>query len=166
MPEQVAMTSSTALSPETLPFPFDIRFKSSKPAVREALAGVRQALAPLELDMEELQTVELVLAEVLNNIVEHAYAEQEPAPDDLITLRGDHRGDGLHFRIIDRGEAMPDGKPPLGNAQPISPVIEDLPEGGFGWFLIRDLAKDVCYRRIGAENLLDLRLAIALDLQG
>lgn len=161
MHKQGTMTRSTALSPETSPFPFDIRFNSSKAAVRQALAEVRQELAPLGLDIEELQIVELVLAEALNNIVEHAYAQ--PVPDDMITICGDHRANGLHFRIVDRGGAMPDGKPPLGNTQPISAEIEDLPEGGFGWFLIRDLAKDVCYRRIGTENRLDLRLAIALD---
>ena len=37
---------------------------------------------------------------------------------------------------------------------------EDLPEGGFGWFLIRQLAWDVRYVREGRTN----RLFLAIDL--
>ena len=40
--------------------------------------------------------------------------------------------------------------------------MQDMPEGGFGWFLIKDLAKDVTYHRVKAENHLSLRLAVAI----
>jgi serine/threonine-protein kinase RsbW len=33
-----------------------------------------------------------------------------------------------------------------------------LPEGGFGWFLIRTLSRDLDYRREGGRNLLSFRL--------
>lgn len=42
-------------------------------AVRKALKELLDGLAPLDLDIEEMGTVELVMAEALNNIVEHAY---------------------------------------------------------------------------------------------
>ncbi len=57
---------------------------------------------------------------------------------------------------------MPGGQLPLGMSQSLNVGLCDLPEGGFGWFLIKDLAKDLKYRRIGQENHLHLRIAITV----
>ena len=140
--------------------PFEITVKSGRLAVRHALQRLLDRLGPLELELEEASTVELVLAEALNNIVEHAYGAQRGAGP--ICIRCTHKTDGLHLRILDQGSIMPDGPlPKVANATPTT-LRCDLPEGGFGWFMIQDLAKDVTYARIGAENRLDLRLAVAL----
>jgi serine/threonine-protein kinase RsbW len=55
---------------------------------------------------------------------------------------------------------MPEGRLPVGELSPLGGDLEDLPEGGFGWFLIQNLAKDVTYNRVGDVNELKLRLAI------
>jgi serine/threonine-protein kinase RsbW len=138
--------------------PFELRFQSGHLAVREALTEFLEALRPLKLDFEEAGTVELVLAEVLNNIVEHAYPPS--VPDGPIAIQCAQQPDGLLLEITDRGTAMPDGRLPLGKLSPLEVEMEDLPEGGFGWFMIQHLAKDVRYDRIGNENHLKLRLAI------
>ncbi len=57
---------------------------------------------------------------------------------------------------------MPDGEIPLGTLSSSKVPVEDLPEGGFGWFLIQHLAKDVSYARCTGENRLSLRLAVGL----
>ncbi|MEO0391509.1 MAG: ATP-binding protein [Pseudomonadota bacterium] len=133
---------------------------SGKLAARTALAELKAGLAPLALDVEETSTVELVIAEVLNNICEHAYEEAEDAgPIDVTCTHGE---DGLRFVIMDQGHAMPDGKTPLGMEADLDVDVMDLPEGGFGWFLIQDLAKDVVYRRVGDANRLWLRIAVAM----
>lgn len=130
-------------------------------AVRDALRRTIAALEPLALDPEETGTIQIVLAEVLNNIIEHAYpTSPEGGP---VRLALGHRQDGLHVCICDRGHAMPDGKLPVDMDAAPSVAPEDLPEGGFGWFLIRDLAKDLRYRRVGEENRLDLRIAVGLS---
>jgi serine/threonine-protein kinase RsbW len=140
--------------------PFEFFIESSDMAAREALARVLDGLRPLALEPEEKSTVELVLAEVLNNIVEHAYPDpNNPGP---IHVACRHACEGLHLHVRDAGLAMPGGQAPLGLAQVVETDVDDLPEGGFGWFLIRDLAKDLSYRRVGGENHLDLRLAVAL----
>ena len=129
-------------------------------AVRDCLEQVMRALSPLKLGVEECGTVELVLAEAMNNIVEHAYPPSDaPGP---IHLHCTHAPDGLHVKIRDAGRPMPDGTTPVGTAANIDVDFDDLPEGGFGWFLIKDLAKDVEYRRMNDENNLSFRLAVAL----
>jgi serine/threonine-protein kinase RsbW len=142
--------------------PFDVSVTSSDLAAREALQGLLQALKPLKLDPEECGTIELVVAEVLNNIVEHAYPVNDlPGP---IAIHCEHHKDGLHFQIRDEGKAMPGGKMPIGQRSCLEVDLKDLPEGGFGWFLIKDLAKDVDYRRVGCENHLRLRLAVGVSM--
>jgi serine/threonine-protein kinase RsbW len=135
---------------------------SSELAARDALQQLLQALKPLHLDPEERGTIELVVAEVLNNIVEHAYpATDVPGP---IAIHCEYRKDGLHFEIRDAGKAMPGGEMPIGQRAPLDVDMVDLPEGGFGWFLIKDLAKDVNYRRVGCENHLHMRLAVGVSM--
>jgi serine/threonine-protein kinase RsbW len=56
---------------------------------------------------------------------------------------------------------MPDGEVPFGQ-RPIYGAVHTTPEGGFGWFLIRELAKDVRYERVDGENRLSFRIAITL----
>ena len=129
-------------------------------SVREALKQLLDGLRPLALDIEEAGTVELVMAEALNNIVEHAYPDQDP--EGFVRITCEHTRSGLQMTVIDRGRGMPDGQTPVGAA--VSPDLDlcDIPEGGFGWFLINDLAKDVCYQRRQSENRLRLRLAVGL----
>ena len=145
---------------QSLP-PFDVCVQSSELAVREALAEISRGLGPLELNPEEAGIVELVLAEALNNIVEHAYAPSYGCGP--IRIECLHKSDGLHLRIRDCGATMPGDKAPPGIAADLGKCLKDLPEGGFGWFLIKDLAEDVKYRRINGENCLDLRLAVAVQ---
>lgn len=159
MTVQVAKMKKRRLSP------FDITFDSSELAVREALAAVLDNLQPLNLTSEELSAVELVLAEVLNNVVEHAYADSKKARN-TVCVQGRQQADGLHIDIRDRGAPMPHGQLPVGTLASKDVDFEDVPEGGFGWFLIQHLAKDVVYTRKRDENLLSLRLAVGLEQSG
>ncbi|WP_299619716.1 ATP-binding protein [uncultured Tateyamaria sp.] len=143
---------------DTLP-PFRVSVQSSQIAVRTALKALLDGLAPLELDVEESGTVELVMAEALNNIVEHAYPEGDAAGP--INIMCKHAKDGLHLKVVDHGRAMPDGQTPVGAAVDVDVALQDMPEGGFGWFLIKDLAKEVRYERSDWENQLMFRLAVA-----
>ena len=139
--------------------PFEISLESSELEVRNALARILENLTPLALTEEEASAVELVLAEVLNNVIEHAYPVSDTGN---VRLTCHHKQDGLHFNIYDRGVAMPDGQLPVGNLSQHNVDLEDLPEGGFGWFLIQHLAKDLDYQRTAGQNRLSLRIAVAL----
>ncbi|PJE27751.1 serine/threonine-protein kinase RsbW [Pseudooceanicola antarcticus] len=135
----------------------DIRltFPSSPLSVRRALQTIVADLQ--ELELEERGSVELVLAEVLNNVVEHAYGADERG---WISLECATERDGLHFRIRDEGRPMPDDTPPMGAPAPLPEVLDKLPEGGFGWFLIKDLSRDVHYSRLDDVNELTFRIKV------
>jgi serine/threonine-protein kinase RsbW len=90
-------------------------------------------------------------------VVEHAYPPDAPGEVKLV-LR--HGRAGLLIEIRDTGKPMPNGKTPLGIHPNETQPREPLPEGGFGWFLIRELARDLVYDRENGENFLIFRMAV------
>ncbi|MES2432243.1 MAG: ATP-binding protein [Pseudomonadota bacterium] len=122
-------------------------------AVRDGLRALLDTLLLQSLPADGRGTAEIVLAEALNNIVEHAYAHHDGEIEISLQLRQNE----LLCRISDTGLPMPGGQLPAGVLAPLGDFA-DLPEGGFGWHLIRSLSKDLRYRREGGRNLLSFRL--------
>jgi len=138
---------------------FSLHATANEMSVRALLAALRARLRDHDLTEAACGTVEIVLAEALNNIVEHAY-------------QGAETGEiGLHVRLLrarlvctlsDRGAALPALHPPQGTLPEIGVCPETLPEGGFGWFLIRSLTRDIDYAREAGSN----RLTLWFELPG
>ncbi|WP_197082870.1 ATP-binding protein [Pseudorhodobacter ferrugineus] len=122
-------------------------------AVRSALDTVLASTAMLGLGDCARGTAEIVLAEVLNNIVEHAYARTTGE----IQLRLVPKSDGVFVAVCDQGRAFPHEQLPQG-ILPVIDVDAGLPEGGFGWFLIRTLVQDLRYQRTDTTNHLSFTL--------
>lgn len=122
---------------------------ASTVGVREGLREVTARLFDEGYAAEDVSIVELVLAETLNNIVEHAY-EDRGAGEIALHVTSTH--DALDFRVTDFGKEMPDGEPPEGAQADLDCATEDLPEGGFGWFLIRELTHNLRYSRENTAN--------------
>lgn len=135
-------------------------FLASPATIRENLGHLMQARPLSDLSDDSRASAELVLAEVLNNIAEHAYTDGR-GPVSLSLVRA---GNGIACLVVDQGAAMPGGTLPGGAmpdaSLPLSPdlALEDLPEGGFGWHLIRSLTQDLAYRRTGGCNRLSFTL--------
>ena len=125
-------------------------------AVRAALSQVVRWLEEQGLGLEEQGTVELVLAEALNNIVEHAYLGRGGEIQLWWTLGPG----GLHVRLADSGQQMPGGTAPLTLGRCPGDHAALVPEGGFGWFLITGLARNIVYRRERGLNVLTFRLIV------
>lgn len=122
-------------------------------AVRDGLAILFDTALLRSLADDDRGTAEIVLAEALNNIVEHAYARHAGEIEITLLL---HQN-ALICRIIDTGLPMPNDALPAGHLAEFAPT-DDLPEGGFGWFLIRTLSRDLDYRRVDGRNHLSFRL--------
>jgi serine/threonine-protein kinase RsbW len=117
---------------------FSHGFAATDQDTRAALATIMARLRQIGVTDEQAGGVEIALAEVVNNILEHAYSGVEPG---RILLRAISAQGLLQLLLVDWGAPLPD---------------EELPEGGFGWFLIRTLARDVRYRRANGRNHLRL----------
>ena len=126
--------------------------------MRDGLAQIMALIEPLHLNTDEAGTVELVLAEALNNVVEHGLANTPTLT--AIEIRGSHRPAGKNLTVIDCGAPMPDGTAPVANTPDMDVETAGLPEGGFGWYLIHTLATDVQYARVATANHLTLQLPV------
>ena len=132
-----------------------LEFRADPVSVRQSLAQMLD-LPPLSgLSDEDRTVAELVLAEVLNNVAEHAYG----AGGGRVTVSLSGEPSGIRCRVIDEGRAMPGERLPEG-LLPGNPGndIEDLPEGGFGWHLIRSLSVGLTYARDDGQNRLGFLL--------
>lgn len=126
-------------------------------AVRRTLMDARGHCRRAGLSEEDGARIELVLAEVMNNVVEHALRD---CPDGVIELELSLREDRAECRVSDDGAAMPQAcRPQPGTCAPLG-TPTDLPEGGFGWHLICQLSRDVAYERRSGWN----RLTLAVQL--
>lgn len=120
--------------------------------VRAALGRLFDTLPDPPICEDLRSSILIVVSEVLNNVVEHAYADQ--VGEVILTLLP--IAGGIMFEICDHGRPMPNLSAPSGQLPQSGP--DGLPEGGFGWYLIRTLAQDVEYSRVGRLN----RLSFAL----
>lgn len=134
-----------------------LMFAAEPYAVRATLEGLMGFLRPRGLDEDSQGRVEIVLAEVLNNVCEHAFARVPGRVELRLRAEGEH----LAFVVIDDGEPMPGRRLPVAPTDPAR-FVELMPEGGFGWFLIRSEAEALSYRRDRGRNRLSFRLRVAL----
>lgn len=130
-------------------------FPGDEASVRSALRTATGSIHRMRLGAQLHVLVEIVLAEVLNNVVEHAYAESGRG---VIEIEIERLDDALAFRVTDNGTPMPEGAMPEGRPHDLDVPPDQLPEGGFGWFLIRELTEGLEYRRSANRN--DLRFRV------
>ncbi|MEM9903076.1 MAG: ATP-binding protein [Pseudomonadota bacterium] len=138
------------------------RLRSTPEDVRRALQGMCEAVRRQRLDQTDCITLEIVLAEAMNNVVEHAYRED---PSGWILLEVDFLSGWVVCRLTDGGVPMPNAAPPprsdadahLTEAQ----GVDGLPEGGFGWSMIHELTSSLTYRREDERNTLTFALALS-----
>ena len=133
-------------TPNRLHFEFD----ATPEKVRETMVLLRKMLA--DTDAETGSALEIVLGEVLNNVVEHALAGRS---DGRVVLTCRQEALLWHIEVRDNGAPMPGGELPTGTPPRLDTAPADLPEGGFGWALVRLLARDIHYARHRGWNRLN-----------
>ncbi|MCB1342892.1 MAG: ATP-binding protein [Pseudooceanicola sp.] len=129
------------------------RFAATDSESRDAVGRVMAALRRQGWPSDFLGSVEIVLAETLNNVVEHAYRGQ-PSGEVAVDFTLDGRD--LWLRVMDRGTPFASGVPPVGHPAD----VHCLPEGGFGWHLIRSLSDEIQYAHQAGANRLAIRMAL------
>lgn len=132
----------------------NLAFTGSPEGVRGALADLRTFLRGAALDEDAAGTAEIVLAEVLNNVAEHAYEMRGEGKVSLAVALNAHH---LSIDVTDAGAPLPGLDLPAGHPPRLDSEC-DLPEGGFGWFLIHQLTSALHYHRVNGCNHLHLEL--------
>lgn len=127
---------------------FALDFETGEHNVRKALALLLAFLHPLGLSDEALGLVEIVLAEALNNVTEHAYGPGGHGPVELRAVVQDRHG--LQVTLRDCGASLPADLLRSPKTNGIDPA--SLPEGGFGWHLIRTLTQNLSHSRQNGWN--------------
>lgn len=139
-----------------------LSFMPSEAETRGAMVMLGQLLRSHNLAASDVERAELVLTEVLNNVVEHAMAKRSGQ----ISAKIDIGPDALWCCVTDAGMPMPQGGVPSGRRVGAVKAISDLPEGGFGWFLIHALTTDLRYHRSTSQNQLAFSIPLETRLAG
>lgn len=134
---------------------FIINFDANPAKVRDALETLNDYLQPLRLSEDLVATIQIVLAEVLNNVCEHAYAGQGGP----VYLRALVESGRLAVIIRDRGVPLPPNLILADDPDGFDP--DNLPEGGFGWHLIRTLATELSHDRLARWN--EMKIVFSLS---
>lgn len=128
-------------------------FLSTPHDIRDALMVVKSALCGVT-KVDVIGSVEIVLAELCNNIGQHGY-------DNVgrISVRLAQDGNNVVCTVIDQGQAPPPGFFCPAFADPPTVPAEDLPINGFGGYLIRAFAKGLRYQRTFGWNIVTFHIA-------
>ena len=137
--------------PDMVAHPFSLQIPGTPRSVRRALAEIRERIKAGGATPDTLSRIEIALAEVLNNVVEHALHH---AQDGNIRVVVTPRDMDWHFEVSDNGVALPGDALPNPPLPKTSLPLADLPEGGFGWAIVNMLARDLRYTREADRNVL------------
>ncbi len=135
----------------------DLTIHGDLRGVRRGLDRIATTLVGKGFDSDLRGTVEILLAEVMTNIVKHAYAHTDSGRIDVKLVADDA---GLAFEISDTGAPLPGSAVRAVEFDFINTPVQDLPEGGFGWQLIRNIAENLNYERLEGRNRLSFRIPL------
>ncbi|MDO5647455.1 ATP-binding protein [Paracoccus sp. (in: a-proteobacteria)] len=167
------MTSTQRQNAGTGPTPapqshamFHRSFAAHPSTVRDTLNQLRDRFRGQVSD-DTLGRLELVLAEVMNNIARHGGSVDGMFSDpDTVGLAMIHLSivchpGGMACAITDDGKTLPQDCL-LPRSLP-GTTATGLPEGGFGWFLIQDLTQSLVYYREAQRNVLAFNVPLDGD---
>ncbi|MEM0947805.1 MAG: ATP-binding protein [Pseudomonadota bacterium] len=157
-PENHARQDTVRASAAVADSRIEISFEATNPAARRAIRSIIGQVEPGTVSQEDIDVLEIALAEVFNNIVEHAYQDTGRGQVDVAV---EMRTPGMHFTIWDDGEPMPAGRLPGGAPADPSLDAHEQAEGGYGLFMIRQLARKLRYERTEGRNRLSFRIKLS-----
>lgn len=123
-------------------------------AIRAGLQQIRRWLLRARMRPDLVGRAELALAEILNNVAEHAY---QASGAGQIELSCEIDSSGLRIAVRDWGCALPQDLLHKNAPQRHMTTAGDaqtLPDGGFGWHIIHQLTQDLVSQRLDGGNLL------------
>ena len=133
-------------------FVFRSRLQTSQEPVSTLLNEIAHWMAQIGALDNKITNVQIVLAEVLNNVIEHGFESENSGTVEIEIKVFD---DSLVIQVSDNGMEF---TPPNITQTPLQDItdIDGLPEGGFGWFLIHEITSSFEFYRMDNKNYLTL----------
>lgn len=138
---------------------FEKSFLSEQKLVSSVVTEVLDWLRQQRVLLAARANTEIVLSEILNNVIEHGY---KYSPHGEVDLYAELRPRILAIQVTDKGCEFT-GFKDVEMLNRIGTPLVELPEGGFGSFLIVSLTKNVCLQRVGDENILKFEIEAPLE---
>ena len=133
---------------------FETTVAATPLAVRGALCRLRDALNAWGSTPDLAARVELVAAELCNNIAEHGFRGRAAGE---LRLKARFASPDLYLEISDNGTPPPRALLQGQTLPSLDVACADLPEGGFGWFLIHSETDALRFEQNQNRNHLSLR---------
>lgn len=127
--------------------------QSSLDDIRALLLRVDLYLRRADTPSDWAEDLNIILAEVLSNIARHGYTDTIGRIDLEIRIGADE----LRCRVSDMGHPF---NPKIKGHTAPEPAL--LREGGYGWFMIRSLARALTYKRVMGMNCLTFWVPVNL----
>jgi serine/threonine-protein kinase RsbW len=129
-------------------FTFKKRMKNNQEMVPDLLNEICLWMTQANASEARITNVQIVLGEALNNIIEHGF---EYEGSGLIEIEISVSEKEIVVRLCDNGIAF---TPPEASQTPLQNKddLNGLPEGGFGWFLIKEITSSVKFTRSAGKN--------------
>ncbi len=126
-----------------------LRLPARIASVRPFCEFARRAAAGAGFETRDLDTLDLVIEEIVVNIARYAYDQPETGDAELACeVEGPRR---LALEISDEGRAF---NPLAAQAPDLTQGLGDRPVGGLGIFLVKSVAKSIAYKRDHGRNVL------------
>ncbi len=132
------------------PRQFKRQFNADFASATDILTQTQEWLTTQAIPPVVIEDTSIVLVEVFNNIIQHAYGFNTPA-NAKIDLAMVIEDDQIFIDTYDRGAGMFHTPEPL-RIDLANCELADLPESGFGWVLIERLSNKVVFSRSGGRN--------------
>lgn len=132
---------------------FSSSIQNDQEHVVRLLDEVHQWMDNAQISKDKTIDIQIVLAEALNNVIEHGFSHDLTGN---IDVRLEQYQKNVTLIIVDNGKPY---LPPGAASNPLIAATKtnDLPEGGFGWFLIQEITNSYDYVRRDQKNQLKLQ---------
>ncbi|WP_193222005.1 ATP-binding protein [Amylibacter sp. SFDW26] len=120
--------------------------------VPNLLDEIQEWMCTVNVQEGHITDVQIVLAEALNNVIEHGFEHENTGE---LEIKIEVSEVQIIAHICDNGLAF---TPPDNSQTPlqVDDDLKTLPEGGFGWFLIKEVTSHFEFHRCANKNQLIL----------
>ena len=129
---------------------FSLEFPARMEELTPAATRLREFLESHDVPADVTYFAELAFEELATNTVKYGYDPAEPGP---VKIEATLRDNGLLLKVIDQAHPFD----PLNAEDPDTALpVEERPIGGLGLFLVRQMADEMTYERVGGSNVVTL----------